>query len=128
MGTTACGKPVDSTAAKAVSCTLQWTGPADLDLTLDGVSAARLGGSPDMTQGGGTEAINISEHDARETVVVGVANRSAEPGGSGQVEARATLTLTRHDGSTVTFDHAMDSTAWPAAIVHPRTGIVIPTP
>lgn len=132
--TIACGQPVadgeadDPTSAKAVACTLQWTGPADLDLTVDEVSVARIGGSPDATQGGGSESITISEDDTRETVVVGIANRSAEPGGSGLVEARATLTLTRHDGSTVTFDHSMDTSPWPAAIVHTKSGIVVPVP
>lgn len=123
-----CGEAGPPQASRSVACTLQWTGPADLDLTVDGQSAARVGGSPDMTHGGGTEAITIPETDARETVVMGVANRSAEPGGSGEIQGFATLTFVRHDGSTVTMERSMDSAPWTAAIVHPATGIVIPAP
>lgn len=127
-GLLSCGEAGPPQSSRSVACTLHWTGPADLDLTVDGQSASRVGGSPDMTHGGGTEAITIPETDPRETVVLGVANRSAEPGGSGEIQGFATLIFVRHDGSRITMEREMDTQPWTAAIVHPATGIVVPAP
>lgn len=123
---TGCGHNVAPMEKPSMTCTLTWTGASDLDLSIDGKSAFQLGGSPDCTQGGGSEAFIIPEDYPRETVVIGAINRSAEPGGSGQIDARAAITVSQHSGSSATMEHVMDSSPWQAFVVVPRSGAVTP--
>lgn len=120
----ACGEapPEHPISDPGVSVTLAWKGKGDLDLLVDGRSGFLRGGSPDMTTGGGSEAYVFAKTDVKESIVVGAANRSAEPGGSGDTNILATMTIRDRDGRTMTDTHVMVRDSWSAFIVYPRIG------
>ncbi len=117
-----CGDAKPPEPLRPVVVSLGWQGDADLDLLINGESAWRIGGSPDRTLGGGTEAYNFSPETAAESVVVGVANRSAEPGGSGVAEAVALISITDRTNRSITVEHTIRSESWAAFVVYPRSG------
>jgi hypothetical protein len=119
----ACGgwtEPPKTTATVSVS--LSWRKTGDLDLHVGRRSTYTMGGSPDMTLGGGSEAYVFPVSGMPDSIVVGVINRSAEVGGSGATGIRAILTISDRSSRTVTIEKTMDTEPWDAFIVYPPTG------
>lgn len=121
----ACGEapPPAPETDPGVNVTLSWKNAGDLDLVIDGISAHRIpGGSPNMTSGGGSEVFVLSKSGNKDSVIVGVVNRSGEPGGSGDTNILANLTITDRSGRSESLTHTMVHDRWDAFVIFPKFG------